>query len=229
MSAVVTSCGRTGTNMVLEILTGSSFFRPTEPAEDKKVFTRGIIYNERYLTKCDTVYYEYENIKNTLIANNEMKIIWTIRDPRDMILSKFRRGVPKERGGDCKRIADDATLDGALLDINKMMGIYKNLISEFNDRVMLVKMEDAILDTEGIAKNMCEFLSVIFQSDMVEFWKRMRVDHKRARYSGKDISQVGLYKHWRDVYDGWFVKNDIDIESAFSYLDHLVRYFKYEG
>ena len=90
-AVAVIGCGRSGTNMVLEILSGHSALCPTSPdPEDKRFFVRGRRFPPGYLSKCDTDYGSTESLIALLRLNSRLKIVWTIRDPRDICLSKLR-------------------------------------------------------------------------------------------------------------------------------------------
>jgi hypothetical protein len=52
---IVFSAGRSGTNLVLEILTGSRFLMPTPYPEDKQLFNRKCTYPYNFLTKSDSI------------------------------------------------------------------------------------------------------------------------------------------------------------------------------
>jgi len=228
MSVVVLSCGRTGTNVALEILRGCKSLNATKIPEDKELFKRDTIYPNNYLTKMDTCYIEYKDLRKLLSTNADMDVIWTIRDPRDMFMSKIRRGQPVSEGGDCQRVADDATIEGCVKDVEHMIDIYHKTIEEFPEYIKLIKMEDMILETKKTAKEMCDFLQIDFHDDMVNFPSRMRNSFKLKRYKGIDKSQVGLWRDWENVYDGWFVKRGYDMESLFKEIKPIIEYFNYE-
>lgn len=228
MSVIVVGCGRSGTNMVLEILRGSSKLSASRAEEDKTVFNRNAKCTQDYLTKCDTWYFTYNEMKRTLENNPDMKIVWTIRDPRDMCMSKFRRGVPESEGGDCTTLADDATYEGCIFDIRKMYNIYVRLIEEYPNRTLLVRMENIIRDIEKETKQMCEFLNIPFEEGMTKFWERMRNKKKRERYKGLDKSQLEMWRHWEMVYDGWLAKRGFDIPKLFGDMNPFIKAFNYE-
>jgi hypothetical protein len=227
MSVSVVGCGRSGTNLVLEILRGNSFFCASQSPENKDLC--GGTYEECYLTKCDTWYFKPHELENVLDRNKHMKIIWTIRDPRDMILSKIRRGQPKSQGGDGSEVvSDDATPDGCIEDINHMYNCYEYIITKCADRVFLIRMEDVINNIEKETKRMCEFIGIPYEKEMCEFTDRMRHPDKRKRYSVLDRSQLSLWKNWKEIYSGFFTENEYPIENIFKEVLHIVRRFSYE-
>ena len=228
MSVVVVGCGRSGTNMVLEILRGNSFFKATEPPEDKKVFHSSKSYSQRYLTKCDTAYFNFEKLEMVMEMNHMMKLVWTVRDPRDMILSKMRRGVPRSNGGDCKTLADDATPDGAIKDIERMMVLLISAIKRYSpNRLLVVKMEDVIQNIEISVAGLCRFLKIDIEMNMLTFYDRMRNKDKAKRYSGIDKSQVAMWKRWDTVYDGWFKESKHDIPGLFNRISGVTEWLGY--
>jgi hypothetical protein len=227
MSVAVIGCGRSGTNMVLEILRGNTFFVASKEPENKTLFKQIQLYPNNYLTKCDTTYFTICEFNTILERNLDLQIIWTIRDPRDMILSKIRRGQPKALGGDCRRVAEDATPIGCLADMEHMFDCYKNAIEKYGNRVLLVKMEDVITSIEQETKKMCKFIGIEYDPMMCNFVDRIRVTVKKDRYNCLDKGQIGLWKNWATIYDGFFTTNQYPIDDMFSKAKYLIRYFDY--
>jgi hypothetical protein len=174
MSVVVLSCGRTGTNIALEMLRGNSNLKASQIVENKGLTKPVKLYPNNYLTKCDTVYVETDEMVNLLETNPNMKIIWTIRDPRDVMMCKIRRGQPNTEGRG-NWVSDDGTPEGAEDDMRVMLSMYSHLIEVVPEKIMLVRMEDMITNTEKTAKKMCEFLGIDFEEEMTNFPNRMRI------------------------------------------------------
>ena len=228
MSVCIGSCGRSGTNLVLEVLRGNSFFCSSKAAEDKQFFKRHKKYPQDYLTKCDTVYYTLNDADKTLELNPNLTIMWTMRDPRDMVLSKIRRGQPKSKGGDgSNKLSDDATPQGCIEDMCHSHSYYLHFKQHYGNRLLVVKMEDVILDIEKESKRLCEQLGLKWEVKMTDPVPRLRVADKRKRYTKLDVGQIGLWKHWRDVYDGFFVNADY-IPNLFDKVEFIRREFSYQ-
>lgn len=225
MSVLVTSCGRSGTNLVTEILSQSNELTPTRMVEDKDIFRRRKIIGETYLSKSDTHYSRNVSDIDYVMENNpHLKIVWTIRDPKDMILSKIRRG---QKGMDGNHItADDATPDGCVEDIYNMFNQYKHIKENYPDRIMIVKMEDVILDFENTIKGACDFAGIEYTESLKNF--TFRNQHKSKRYKGLDKGQVGLWEKRNEVYSGFFVKNDYHIEQIANNINEVTEFFGYE-
>uniref|UniRef100_A0A6M3JYC5 Putative sulfotransferase domain contining protein n=1 Tax=viral metagenome TaxID=1070528 RepID=A0A6M3JYC5_9ZZZZ len=215
---VISGVGRSGSNLILEVLTGSKFLIPSDPPEDKMVFSRRSMYRNNYLTKCDLVYTSWSDFSFTMNINPHCKIIYPIRDPRDMAISKIYRGWKK---------ADDATSGGCIGDLFNMYGFYRLAISHFGDRLLLVKMENVILDIENEAKRMCRFLEIEYEENMKYPHTRMRHEGKKNRYKSLDRNQISMYKKVDTVYDGFFIENKINIEYVFRTIAPIVSYFGY--
>jgi hypothetical protein len=212
--------------MVLEILSGNSYFAPSTPEEDKYLCKRNEVYPINYLTKCDTVYMNYEQLKTTLAINPRIKVIWPIRNPRDMAMSKIYRGQKYEDGGDCKVLSDDATFGGCLADIEVMFNLYKNVTRDFRRRVLLIKMENIINDITTETHKMCNFVNITYQDNMIKFYERMRNQNKSKRYSGIDKGEIDKYLNWKTAYNGFFAT--YDMESFFKQLNVYSKYFGYK-
>ena len=215
--------------MVLEILSGHKAFRPTTPdPEDKRFFVRGRRFPQGFLTKCDTHYGSIEELNDLLGLNSKMRIIWTIRDPRDICLSKLRRGVTIEEGGDCDTPADDSTDDGCVDSIYKMFEMYRFIVSKFPERVYLIKMEDVLSKLEEEVCSLASFLKMDFEPAMLDFPNRMRNTKKKERYGERiDQSQLQLWKDAETVYGGFFVGQGSRLKRLFERVDLITRYFNY--
>lgn len=228
MSVVVLSCGRTGTNVALEILSGHPELKASSVVENKTLVKPIKEYPKNYLTKCDTIYFNSNQLDGLMSKNPEMRIIWTIRDPRDIMLSKIFRGQPNSEGRGNWTSAD-GTPDAAKESMEDMKTKLERLMSKWGHKVMLIKMEDMISNTEETAKSMCKFLGLEYSESMINFPTRMRNSHKNKRYGNKiHQSQVSLWSRVDDIYDGFFTKQEYDVENEFGKLTDLIEFFDYE-
>ena len=228
MKVLILSCGRTGTNMLLEILRGSKILVATNPAEDKTIFRAPRPLHKKYLSKCDTVYVDNMEMVTRLLRDNlDLKILWTIRDLRDCALSKIYRGQPGNDSGPTE-CADDATYDGCLEDIEWMHKIYLHIKETFPSRLKVVKMEDVIQHFDQTIGDVCSFIGIPFEENMRDFTSRYRVSYKAKRYKKLDTTQVGLHHRREDIYDGFFKNHDMDLDSLFIDLEKYLKEFGYE-
>uniref|UniRef100_A0A6H1ZLI8 Putative sulfotransferase domain contining protein n=1 Tax=viral metagenome TaxID=1070528 RepID=A0A6H1ZLI8_9ZZZZ len=218
MKVVVFSAGRSGTNIALEVLRGNPYFLASDPPEDKAVFLRDMAYPDRYLTKSDATYCRsYSFLKNVMEQNRDMFIVWTVRDPRDMCLSKIRRGF--------KRGSDDATFDGCIADLFHMVDLHKRAMNDFKDRIYTIKMENILLDTEPEIKNLCRWLNIEYLEEMKFFYKRMRNKNKKKRYSDIDLSQIKMYRN--QIYTSEVADYGINLVLLFLTIKPIINYFGY--
>ena len=225
MSVLVFSCGRTGTNMLLEILRGAPELQATPFVEDKQVFHRAELPSN-YLSKCDTVYLpQLEMADRLLTLNPDLKVLWTIRDLRDTALSKIYRGQPN---GDSPNLSDDATYEGCLEDIEWMHKVYTFLQERHPTQLLVVKMEDIILKFDETIQGVCTFCEIEYREEMKNFTHRYRNSHKATRYKTLDPSQVALHERVDTVYEGFFTTHDIDLESLFANLEKYQKEFGYQ-
>lgn len=220
MSVAVVSSGRSGTNLVLTILETHKGFTPTEPPEDKFLFMReNTIYPSNFLTKSDTTYCRsYIQFKNLMSINTNMKIVWTIRDPRDMALSKINRGWDRQ--------SDDATFSGCLADMYHMLDLYQRAIRDFPDRIYLIKMEDILLDTTKTIKKLCDWVDILYDPEMNHFYRNIRHQGKKKRYNKIDKSQVEMWKNI-EYTEEIFSRTKIQPATLFMYLQPIIIHFGY--
>lgn len=217
---LVCSCGRTGTNLMLEVLTGHPDLVSSDPPEDKLIFKRDIEYQDNYITKCDLWYCNgYESFRRFMNRNKTSKIVWTIRNPKDVVLSKLRRGWMR---------SDDGTPKTAIENVFRMWYFYLRATKDFNDRIITVKMEDIISNIDKVIQEICNFIGLQPHNLMYYPHKRMRHKGKRDRYKTLDKDQVDLWKTYNDVYNGFFKDKNIDFEKIFKILTPISIYFGYE-
>ena len=147
-------------------------------------------------------------------------MIYTVRHPFDWAMSKIRRGYGH---------ADDATFKGCISDMYWNAYLYCEARKEFPGRILTIKMEDVINDIKKETEKMCQFLKLPLEEPMLHPMDRMRHEGKKKRYGNNiDQSQIGLYKNWREVYDGFLTTIDFDMEELFKKLEPLLKTFGYE-
>lgn len=230
MQVLVLSCGRTGTNMLLEIMRGNSRLDATPFAEDKYLFQDSRALPDGYLSKCDTVYINNLEQIDELFKNNPLlRILFTVRDWRDCAMSKFYRGQP---GQDNNIIADDATVEGCIEDLKWMETIHDYLTDKYFRNTLTIKMEDIILNFDRTIEGICGFCALPFEREnMISFTERYRNNFKSDRYKDIDKSQVKLYKKIDAVYEGFFTedRNKKEINEVFERIKPLLLKYGYEG
>lgn len=224
MSVLVLSCGRTGTNMTLELLMGSPSLECRQREERSLFINPREIVDGSYLEKSDVVYVpSTESIKQVMDMNKNLKIVWTVRDFRDVIMSKLYRG---RAGGEGRSVAV-YDLDSVEKDLRWMKECYDYLYSSYPDRLFVVKMEDTILDPDSQSIRLCKSLNIQYSSSMQNFHLRTRLETKLRRYKNKiDKSQVGLWKRMDSAYNGYF--KDYNFGVLLEYADKLNSCWGYE-
>jgi hypothetical protein len=218
---VVFGAGRQGSNLILEVLTASPFFLPSDYPEDQLLLKRDIVYPYNYLCKCDSVYCDSYGMLGTFMKKNiSALIVWPIRHPFDTAMSKVKRGYGH---------ADDASLKGCVKDMFYNAYLYKEATNEFSDRIISVKMENVILDVEKEAKRLSNFVGVPYIEEMKFPYKRMKHEGKKERYPDKLYkSEISKYKNWKKAYDGFLTTVDFSMEDLFAKLKPLLKTFDYE-
>jgi len=225
---VIFSCGRTGTNLVLECLTGNPYFTPSNPVEDKLLFVRDEELPDRYLTKCDTVYCpSYQHFKSFMEKNINTNVIWTLRHPYDMCLSKMYRGKPAEKRD--WRYSADATPEGCIKNMTQMYELLKQAEQDFPLRILRVKMEDILTDIGAETKRICKHFCILWDKDMMTPHLRMRHKGKHERYPTLDTSQIDLYKNIGTLYGGYFKDRMEDVQKVFDAVGFMIKEFNYHA
>ena len=242
-AVLVLGCGRSGTNMALEILAGSSALKPTGPHEDREVLAtkpRNSRVGPRkldaaYLSKIVTAYIvKWEQLQALMELNPHLKLIWTIRDPRDLALSKFYRGRGHHSAG------SDSHYHNCIDDIHRMMIFYQKTLEVYAERMHLVIMENVIKDVQKETRAMCTFLGIPYAPSMCDFYHRYRNEDKANRYKKIDEGQLALYKRVDTIYEGYFQNPQTlwhfnadegqyyNLNTLFEALKPCIEYFNYE-
>lgn len=222
MGAMILSSGRSGTNLLLAMLSSHEFFTPLEPdPEDKNCwFNPNPRVDVSYLSKSDTHYVlNLDFLNKFLQLNPHMKLLWTLRDPRDWCMSKVARGWERD--------SYDATFDGCVADMFHMFRLYKQTEKYHKDRLKPVKMEALLKNPKKELWEICEFLQINYTDDLLDFRHNLKKKELKERYKGLDTSQIKLYKKWRKAYDGVLTRVDFNMEDLFKYMKPLITYFKY--
>ena len=246
---LVLGCGRSGTNMMVEILRGSPELLATtnqpdgDGVEDRAFFQtwNTLSLPAGYLTKNVTAYIQdFDQIAQVWTKNPHLKIVWTIRDPRSLALSKLYRGSPigdsPAEGSPQLDPTNDANYLGCIRDIVHMQKLYEQSIRHFPNNNCLVSMEEIILDIDRTIARVCDFCEIEISPDMRHFIPRYRNHHKANRYLTLDKSQINIHLRASEIYDGYFAGQDwrhpswgdITIEDLWDALRGCVAYFNYD-
>ena len=221
MKVAIAGCGRSGTCMLTEIIAGSSLLE--SPQYMSKTALIDLRFKNNTVSKLiETFAWGYTRFELLMNRHQDMKILWSVRDPRDILMSKLIRSRNGAQG-DGK--ADDGTPSTAIADIKKMRDLHERATKEFPYRIYTVRMEDIITDFEGTITDVCEFLDIPYEKNMETFYTRMR-NTKKRRYKTLDKGEVSKWQNWKDAYNGFFKNTDLDL--LFSELQHEVEWFDYE-
>ncbi len=223
MGAMVLSSGRSGTNLMLAMLTGNKFFTPVGPDPEDKMcwLAQGQSMPVTYLSKSDTHYIlNFDYMQQFLVPNGHIKLIWMLRDPRDWAMSKIAHGFERD--------SYDANFEGVIADMFHMFRMYRQVETYMPDRMMPVKMEYLLKNPRTELKRVCEFLQINFTEDLLDFRHNFKKKSLKEQYKTLDTSRIGLYKKWQKAYNGKLTQVPFDMNAVFDYLKPITKYFKYE-
>ena len=169
MQVLVLSAGRSGTNLLLECMTGHSYFIPTDHPVDYFIFTRdiygnmrgngGLEYPDKFLTKCDIVNIpSYQHFHTFMQINKEAYLLWTIRHPYDWALSKMYSG--RKRKGN--KGSADSSVEGCKFNLDVMFQYLNIAETYYPDRILRIKMEDVILNLDSSRINLYKNINTAY-------------------------------------------------------------------
>ncbi|HEY2034959.1 MAG TPA: sulfotransferase [Rhizomicrobium sp.] len=116
----------------------------------------------------------------------DAKILLAIRDPRDVVLSCFRR-----RFGMSAKMYELLTLEGAADFYAAAMEMCEIAREKFPMPFLVTRYEDLVGNFESETRSLCEFLGVDFSAEMANFAERAREKHVNTP-SAAQVAQ-GLY------------------------------------
>lgn len=228
---LISGAGRSGTNWLTEIVRASDEFKFTEAVEDRNLFNYESLPGQ-YGTKLATENkgFNWKNMDKMMDKNKTLKVLFSVRHPVDLCMAKIKRGQPSSQGGDgSNKLAPDATVNGSIKAAKKMYKLSKKLKEKYPDRVMFVKLEDLIENTENEVKKIARFLGTGINDKMLNAQAFNRNTHHQKRYGGEiDKSQRNLFKRWNSVYNEFFKDKKDDLTKICNETKHIVEWMNYE-
>lgn len=204
MKVLIAGAGRGGTNWATEIVRASGQFNFTEPVEDRGFFEKDLL-PDKYGTKLATENWGFtlQNLRAALERHPDLHIVWVIRHPYDLALSKIYRGLPKSQGGYTTEEKHADTPQSAVDAVRYMAYLYDSV--RHHDRVTRIYMEDMIMSIESVVEQLCAFLNIDEVDEMYDAQRNVRSPYHQASYGGEvDKSQVRMHENWQRIYDGYF-------------------------
>jgi tetratricopeptide (TPR) repeat protein len=113
------------------------------------------------------------------------KIVFALRDPRDVVLSCFRR-----RFGQNPSMFELLTLEGATRFYGAVMDLFETYTTKLAFDVTYVRYEDVVANLEGEARRLCAVMGVDWADEMKNFAQTARLS---ATPSGLQVKK-GLYE-----------------------------------
>jgi tetratricopeptide (TPR) repeat protein len=113
------------------------------------------------------------------------KIVFALRDPRDVVLSCFRR-----RLGVNPSMFELLTLDGATRFYGAVMNLFETYVKKLALDITYVRYEDVVADLEGEGRRLCAVMGVAWSDEMRNFAQASRLS---ATPSGLQVKK-GLYE-----------------------------------
>lgn len=144
------------------------------------------------------------------------KYVYLVRDPRDMALVwKENAAAPGGIKEGAKKWKKDQS------ESIKAYGYLKDL-----DKIILIKFEDLLKNTEKEIRKICEFLEVDFTNKMFEFYKSDLVkENCQNRPGWQDLPKPIMH----DNYNNYKTKlSDIEVKYIEAFCEEEMKFFNYE-
>lgn len=209
----VGGCGHSGTSLLTAILGAHSrifaipvetglFLKSLSEAEIRSALDRHVSEN----TKPNVEYY-CEKTPSHVFHSKEIirmfpdaKLVFIVRDPRDVIASFKRREVPVARA---TRRWENA--NKAILSATRTLNAH------------YVKFEELVADPQAALIPLCKFLGIEFERDMLDYWKDDRdwFNVKERRSVERPVGEA------HRVHRNWQIHQPIMKDQVGSYEDDL--------
>jgi hypothetical protein len=120
----------------------------------------------------------------------DSRFVFFVRDPRDMALTWKKAGTAV---GGVRRASEVWRED-------QQGSILAHGFLQDQGRVLLLKFEDLLADTETVVRRLCDFLSVPFEPSMLEFHRKEIVQNNAERLSSWQDLQKPLIRDNHHLY-----------------------------
>ena len=233
MRILVSGVGRSGTCLLTEVVRGLDMVNFSERLEDRRFFKYKDM-PENYGTKfaTDQRGFSMGNFMKVMDQYENLHLIFSLRHPIDIFLSKIWRGQKPSDGGDGSReqVSADGTVETAIIAISDFYSKYVFALSHYSEKTYSVKLEDLIHRPEMYVRNIANFFQTNPTERAFKFYEYDRNRYHQERYKKQlDSSQVGLHKRWDTIYDGFFKDRKHDIEHARTMLYFVIKGLGYDN
>lgn len=126
----------------------------------------------------------------------DAKIVLALRDPRDVVLSCFRRRFEMSAN-----MYELLTLEDAARFYASVMDLANVCLEKFSLAARISRYEDLVAGLEGSMRGLCAFLDVTYEPGMLDFERTVR-QRAIATPSGKQLARglqsgAGQWRAWR--------------------------------
>lgn len=223
MRILVLGTGQSGTCLLCEVPRGLGIVEFSNWLEDGEFFNCRTL-PENYGTKLVTDFKEFSTpkpIRLRMEDHPDLHIIFSIRHPFDICMSKIYRGWKGE--------SPDATAYGSISEVRRFYMIHTLIERMFPERIHDVMLENLIKDPDTEVRGVAKFLDAEVTEKALKFYQHNRNKyHKERHKSSLDPSQVDIFNRWDTIYDGFFSQRKGDIDRIKEELTPIARAFGYE-
>lgn len=185
MKVLITGCARSGTTLMIHLM--KYFYSAKVILDDEKHPYDYYSHNDKdHVLIIKKPYQEINSIEHfsihTLMNKQGWKVIWMLRDGRDVITSK---------------------VDGSFhVKQRRWVEANEDMLKNWNDcRLKVIRYEDLVNHTDKTMGVVSDFIHQSYQEDFKEFYKGM--DDSKMNYGITprpiDVNSVGNYKNYPEV------------------------------
>lgn len=228
MRLLITGGGAGGTCWLAEVVRANGAYNFTKQMEDRQLFEHENI-PDLYATKRTTEGFVFDDIDKLMKKYPDLYVLFSIKHPVSHLMAMIAR-LDNKSSANIKQMKKDTDniFDIRIKHMHGMFKIYKSLKRDYPDRVSHTKLEERIVDIEGVSRDICKTLGVEFNNAMVNGHKNTRNEYHQKRYGDNiDKSQLSVYSRWETYRDGFFKNRRDVIDRIKNEMADMVEYFNY--
>jgi len=241
MRILVLGAGQGGTCLLVEAVRGLDLVEFSRFVEDRMFFSYKTL-PENYGTKLTTDSIggididNFSNFPKAVLQRigkyPDLHIVFSLRHPVDIFMSQIVRGQKPSRGGNgtAEKSSETGSPKGSLLAIAHFFNVYENIIKNFSDRTLSIRMEDLVMKPRRTVRKIARHFGVKPTKRAYEFYKYNRNFFQQERYGGRlDKSVVAIHQKWQTWNGGFFKHRKLMLSVAKDLLADVIAKLGYES
>lgn len=219
MSILLIGAGKSGTSAVYAAFSCHSKLTPLKTKGDSQnILSEYMPKNS--VAKIDTHYIkDAEEIRQFLKRNSHVKIVWIVREVKDVVLSKLT--APFYSRKENPTIPEDGTKEGCLDSIQHAYRLY----ADSKDLVTLLRFEDFLKNPKKCLKDICSIIGLPYCNQTLKYDDWMSQHEIYVQYNRSNKPEINKWEKYQELeYNEWLEERGFTqdvIEGMFDKVDKI--------